>query len=186
MRQPFRVVIIGGVPTAALKLDSTSPPVITPVVKEFSDIVPKDCASDKEITGDHIEFTTSIFLEVTPVITDFTNVSHKDNTLILFKDTPMITELVDVISEDLPGKLPPTHIVQHAIKFVLGASFSDLPPHRIDPFKHVELEKQVDELSLEVKQPCFVPINIHFYEDKFWSYIVTKDVDQIMDCTIYC
>ena len=29
------------------------------------------------------------------------------------------------------------------------------------------------------------PINIHFYEDKFWNYIVTKDDDHIRDISIY-
>ena len=50
---------------------------------------------------------------------------------------------------------------------------------------HTELKWQVDDLSLDVKQQCLVPINIHSYEDKFWSYIVTKDVGQIKDVTIY-
>ena len=40
-------------------------------------------------------------------------------------------------------------------------------------------------LSLEIKQQCFVPINIHFYEDKFWSYIATKGVGQTKDVDIY-
>ena len=44
---------------------------------------------------------------------------------------------------------------------------------------HTELKGQV------VKQQCFVPINIHFYEDKFWSYIMTKGVDQSKDVDIY-
>jgi len=60
-----------------------------------------------------------------------------------------------------------------------------LPHSRLDPTKQIELKGQVDELSLEVNQSCLVPINIHFYEDKLWSYIVTKDVGQIRDITIY-
>ena len=50
---------------------------------------------------------------------------------------------------------------------------------------HIELKGQVDELSLNIRQQCFVPINIHFYKDKFWSYIVTKNVGMIKDVIIY-
>ena len=49
---------------------------------------------------------------------------------------------------------------------------------------YIKLKRQVDELSLEIKQQCFVPINIHFYEDKFWSNIVTKGVGQTKDVVI--
>jgi len=54
----------------------------------------------------------------------------------------------------------------------------------IDRVKHNELERQV-ELPKEVKQQCLVPINIHSYEDKFWSYIVTKEVGHIKGVIIY-
>jgi len=85
-------------------------------------------------------------------------------------------ELVDVLSEDLPDKLPSTYDIQHAIELVSGASPPDLPHHKIDHVKHVKLARQVDVLSLEIKQQCLVPISIHVYEDKFWSYVVTEDV----------
>ena len=60
-----------------------------------------------------------------------------------------------------------------------------MPHSRIEPITHIELKEQVDKLSLENKQQCLVPINIHVYEDKFWSYIVTNNVDQIRDAVIY-
>jgi len=183
---PFRVVIIGGFPTTTPKLDRTVPLVITLMVKEFSDIAPKDYDSNEEIMSDHIEeSTTPMSLEVTLVTTKFIDVSPKDNTPILSEVTLAITELVDVLSEDLPDKLSPTRVDWHAIKLVSGASLFKLPHHRIDPVKHIELERQLDELSLVIKQLCLVPINIHYYEDKFWRYLVTKDVDQIRDATIY-
>ena len=50
---------------------------------------------------------------------------------------------------------------------------------------HTELKGQVDNLSLDVKQQCLIPINIHFYKDKFWSYIVTKSVSQTKNIVIY-
>ena len=39
-------------------------------------------------------------------------------------------------------------------------------------------------MSLEVKQQCIVPSEVHFYEDKLWSYIVTKNVDE-QGCDLY-
>jgi len=55
----------------------------------------------------------------------------------------------------------------------------------MDPITPIELKEQVNKLSLENKQQCSVLINTHVYEDKFWSYIVTKDVGQIKDVTVY-
>ena len=122
----FRVAIIGEVPTTVPKLDSIIPPVITHVVKEFSNIAPKDSDEDEEITGNYIEeSSTSISLEVTQVTTEFTDVSPNDSTPILFEVTLLITELVDVLSEDLPDKVPPMR-VEYVIMLVSGASLPDL------------------------------------------------------------
>ena len=66
-----------------------------------------------------------------------------------------------------------------------GASLLDLPHHRMDLIMHTELKGQVDELSLNVKQQCIVLISIHFFGNKFWSYIVTKDMSQIKNVIIY-
>jgi len=59
-----------------------------------------------------------------------------------------------VFSEYLPDKLPPTRDIQHTIDLILRANLPDLPYPRLDPTKQTELKGQVDELSLEVKQPC--------------------------------
>ena len=40
-------------------------------------------------------------------------------------------------------------------------------------------------MSLEGKPQFLIPINIPVYEDKFSNYMVTKDVEQIKDFTIY-
>ena len=90
----------------------------------------------------------------------------------------MITGIAEVLPEDLPDKLPPMCDIKHVIDLTPGASLPDLPHHRMDPIMHIKLKGQVDELLLNVKQQCFVPISIHFFKDKFWSYIVTKDVSQ--------
>jgi len=78
-----------------------------------------------------------------------------------------------------------TRDIQHAIELITRANLPDLPHSRLDPTQQIELKEQINELSLEVNQSCLVPINIHFYKDKFWNYLVTKDVDQIRDITIY-
>ena len=88
----------------------------------------------------------------------------------------MIKEFVVVFSENLPDKLLLMCDIQHAIQLVSGASLLDLPHHKIDHVKHIEPESQVDELLLEIKQQCLISINTHIYQNKFWSYIMTKDV----------
>ena len=97
----------------------------------------------------------------------------------------MNTEVVDVFPEDLPDKLPPMLDIQHAIDLALGASLPDLPHYRMNPTKHTELKGQIDELSLEVKQQCRVPVDVHFCKDKFWCDIVARDVGQVKNVTIY-
>ena len=79
----------------------------------------------------------------------------------------MTTEFDDVLSEDLPSKLPLTRDIQHIIDLISGASLPDLPHPKLNPTEQTECERQVDELSLEVKSQCLVPINIHVYKDKF-------------------
>ena len=144
---------------------------------------PKDSDSEEEITGDNIKESSNLSpLEIIPVITEFTDVSPKHNTLILPGVTHVITKFV-VFSEDFPDKLSPTRDIQHTIELVSGASLSDLSQHRIDLVKYIELERQVDEL-LESSSNA-LSINTHVSEDKFWSCIVTKDVDQIKNVTIY-
>jgi len=94
-------------------------------------------------------------------------------------------EFDDVLSEDLLHKLPPTRDIQHVVDLTPEASLPDLPHLRLNPTEKTEFEKQVDELSLEGKPQFLIPINIHVYKDKFWNYIVTKDVGQIRNFTIY-
>ena len=120
------------------------------------------------------------FIEVTSVVTEFTNVSPKESTPISSKLTHVIIGIV----QDLSNKLPLMRDIQHTIDLVPRVSLPDLPHHRMDPTIYFELKRQVDKLSLEIKQQCFVPIKIHFYEDKFWSYIVTKGVGQTKDVVI--
>ena len=53
----------------------------------------------------------------------------------------MITELVDVLSEDFPGKLPLVLDIQYAVELVSGASLLSLPHHSIEHIKHIELKQ---------------------------------------------
>jgi len=76
-------------------------------------------------------------------------------------------------------------VIQHSIDLVSKAYLPSLPRHRIDPIKYTELEQQVDESPLEIKQSCLVPIHTHIYEVKLWCEIVTENVDQVKDAFIY-
>jgi len=87
--------------------------------------------------------------------------------------------------EDLSGTLPPTRDIQHANESTPGVSLLDLPRHKKDLTMHAELKGQVDDLAIDVKQQCLVPINIHFYDDKFLSYILIKGVGQTKNVVIY-
>jgi len=113
------------------------------------------------------DFDYSLVVVVTSVTTKFTNVPPEDNTSISSKLIHVIMGIAEVLHEGLLDKLPPTHDIQHAIDLVPEASLSHLPHHRMDPLMHIELKGQVDELSLEIRQQCFAPINIYLYEDKF-------------------
>ena len=119
----------------------------------------EDYVSNEEIQGDDIEeSSTPIPLEATSVITklaevtfvttEFIDVSPKDSTSISPKLIHVITEIVEVLHEDLPDRLQLMHDIQHVIDLTPGASLPDLSHHRIDPTMHIELKRQVDELSL--------------------------------------
>ena len=82
-------------------------------------------------------------VEVTSVITNFTDVSPKDSTSIFPKLIHVITKIAEVLHEDLPDKLSPTCDIQHAIDLTSGVSLLDLPHYRMDPIMHIELKGQV-------------------------------------------
>ena len=55
---------------------------------------------------------------------------------------------------------------------------SDSDQNDLEEIVH-DPEGDVYELSLDDKQQCLVPIDIHFYKDKFWCAVVAKDKRQI-------
>ena len=61
-------------------------------------------------------------------------------------------ELVEVLSENLPIKLPPTRDTQHATDLAPRDSLPSLPHYKMDLITPIELKEQVNELSLENKQ----------------------------------
>ena len=60
--------------------------------------------------------------------------------------TPVIIEFPDVFPDDLLNKLPPMRDIQHAINLIPRASFPNFSFYRMNPTKHIELKRQVDEL----------------------------------------
>ena len=119
--------------------------------------------SYEEIQGDDIEESSTPippkatlviteFVEITSVATEFTDILPKGSTPISPKLIHVITGSAEVLHEDLPDRLQSMCDIQHVIDLTPGASLLDLPHHRIDPTMHIELKRQVDKLSPEIKQ----------------------------------
>ena len=129
-----KIPIIDRVFIEAPKPDSTISPKATPVMKEFSvaspafmTIVPfvatttiiRPFSSPALLLTQHS--LLSLLLTSTVIVCLVVNVSP-----LLPTHSSMIMELIDVLSEDLPGKLPLMHDTQQAIELVLRLSLPDL------------------------------------------------------------
>jgi len=57
-----------------------------------------------------------------------------------------LKKFADVFPEELSDSLPLMRDIQHAIDLVLRSSLPNLPHYRMNPTKHAELKRQVDEL----------------------------------------
>ena len=145
---PFNIATVDRVPIEPPKPDSIISPKITPLLKEFSVVPPAAMA-------------IVLFVATITIIHLFLSLT------LLPAPSPVITELVDVPSEDLPGKLPLSRDTQHTIELVSGVNLLDLPHHKMDRITPIKLNEQVDQLSLKNEQQCLIPINTHIYEDKF-------------------
>ena len=58
---------------------------------------------------------------------------------------PILQEFAQVFPEELPDKLPPMWDIQHVIDLVSWATLPNLSYYFLNPSKHAELKRQVDE-----------------------------------------
>jgi len=89
----------------------------------------------------------------------------KSENAIPLEVTPVFKKSSDLILKDLPDQL--LCDIQHAVELILGANLLDLSYPMLNLAMHIELKGQVNELSLEVKQQCLVPIDIHSMRTSF-------------------
>ena len=78
----------------------------------------------------------------------------------------ILTDYSDIMPENLPNKLPSLRDIQYATDFMLGSSLPNLPYYTMNPTKHVELRRHVDELlrkdfARERLCPCVAPRYLH-------------------------
>ncbi|XP_031283881.1 uncharacterized protein LOC116142591 [Pistacia vera] len=81
-------------------------------------------------------------------------------------NSPQVQTLLDVfgevVSEEMPPRLPPMRDIQHCIHFVSGAIIPNKATYRMSPKEHEELQREVRELLekgaiRESMSPCVVP-----------------------------
>jgi len=104
-------------------------------------------------------------------------VNKKPSNLIPPEVTLVIMEFADVFPDDLPDKLPLMRDIQYVIDLVIGMSLLNLLHYRMNPIKHVELKRQVNDLLRrsfvqESMSPCAVPALLTLKIDGSWHMCV--------------
>jgi len=74
----------------------------------------------------------------------------------------LLTELKEIVADDMPAGLPPMRSISHQIDFLPGSSLPNKAPYRMTPAESEEVNRQVQELLdrgliRESLSPCAVP-----------------------------
>ena len=101
-------------------------------------------------------------------------------------DVSLQQEFEDVLSEEVPSRLPPIRGIEHQIDFIPEAVIPNRPIYRSNPQETKELQRQVEELMSkgyvrESMSPCAVPVLLVLKKDEMWRMCIDcRDVNNIM------
>ena len=96
----------------------------------------------------------------------------------------IISGFSDIMLVELPDEFPPMCDIQHAIDFVPGSSLPNLSHYRMNPTKHAELRRQVNELLQkgfirESLSLCVIPAVLTSKDGSWRMCVHIRDFNQI-------